>query len=63
MTVETELMTRQEAAAYLRIGQRTFDKLSAEKQVVGAKLGQRILFRRQDLDAYVMRQIRKNAQG
>ena len=56
-----ELKTRQEAAAYLRVSLRTLDKLTAEKHLIGARIGGprrgRVIYRQADIDAYVERQL------
>ena len=49
-----ELLTRSEAAEFLRVSLRTFDSLAAEGHFPKYRIGkQRIVFRRNDLDAYV----------
>ena len=52
-----ELLTRKEAAEYLRLSLRKLDALAAADQIRRVKLGEgkrgRVLFRRTDLDAYV----------
>lgn len=46
--------TRQEAAEYLRISQRTFDTLISQGRIPRYKISkQRVLFRQDDLDEYV----------
>jgi len=57
-----EYLTRDEAAEHLRISKRTFDRVAAEGKIVGARIGgRRLLFRRVDLDNYVMRLFQKAA--
>jgi len=52
-----ELMTRKEAARYLRLSVRKLDLLAAKGEIRRVKLGDgkraRVLFRRRDLDAFV----------
>ena len=52
-----ELLTRKEAASYLRLSTRKLDQLAARGQIRRSKLGDgrraRVLFRRKDLDAFV----------
>ena len=51
---EVRYMTKDEAAAYLRVSTRTLEKIMAKGDIVGARIGgRRLLFRRQDLDANV----------
>lgn len=58
-----KLLTRQEAAEFLRIGTRTFDRLVAGGELVGARIGRRRLVFDQDrLDGYVLKKMRKAAQ-
>ncbi len=47
-------MTKVEAATYLRVSARKLEKIMAKGDIIGARIGgRRLLFRRQDLDAYV----------
>jgi len=52
-----ELLTRQEAATYLRLSLRKLDALSATGDVRRVKLGEgkraRVLFRKEDLETFV----------
>jgi len=52
-----ELLTRKEAARYLRLSVRKLDLLSAEGKIRRVKLGEgkraRVLFRREDLEAFI----------
>jgi len=58
-----KLLTRQEAAKFLRIGTRTFDRLVAEGELVGARIGgRRLVFDEGRLDAYVLKKMRQAAQ-
>jgi len=56
-------LSRQEAAAHLRVSVRTLDALTAERKIVGARIGGsvrgRLIFRTEDLDAYVEKQLRE----
>lgn len=51
------LLTRLEAAGYLRIGARTFDQRvrfnTAGPRVEAVRIGGRVLFRREDLDGWI----------
>lgn len=50
--------TKAEAAAYLHLGLRSFERLMARGEVFGARAGgRRLLFRPVDLDRYVERQL------
>ena len=46
------LLTRPEAAAYLRIGARTFDA-HVRPALTPVRVGRRVLFHQEDLDAWV----------
>jgi len=49
-----ELMTRKEAAAFLRMSLRTFDSLVAEGRISGYRVSRQLVrFRREDLEDYV----------
>jgi len=52
-----ELLTRKEAADYLRLSLRKLDALAASGEIRRAKFGEgqraRVLFRRQDLDDFI----------
>jgi len=52
-----ELLTRKEAARYLRLSVRKLDLLSAKGKIRRVKLGEgkraRVLFRREDLEAFI----------
>ncbi|MCP4641507.1 MAG: helix-turn-helix domain-containing protein [bacterium] len=55
-------LTREEAAKHLRISTRTLDRLIAEGEIIGARIGgRRLLFRPCDLDAYVAKLMRQAA--
>jgi len=53
------LMTRKEAAEYLRISVRTLDKLGHDGEIPYSKLGNgsraRVVYQRKNLDAYLER--------
>lgn len=56
MTIEAKergLLSREEAQAYLGIGATMLWKLEAEGKVAAVRIGRRVLFRREDLDAFV----------
>lgn len=56
----SNLLTRQEAAKYLRISPRTVDRLIAERQLPVARIGgRRLVFPQDVLDKYVQQQLRK----
>jgi excisionase family DNA binding protein len=60
--MEQAYLTKKEAAARLRISTRTLDRLIAEGQIVGARIGgRRLLFREQDIDGYVLRRLQEAA--
>jgi len=52
-----ELLTRQEAATYLRLSLRKLDALSTNGELRRVKLGEgqraRVLFRKEDLEAFI----------
>ena len=49
-----ELLTRKEAAGYLRMSLRTFDSLVAEGRLPKYRVSRQLVrFRREDLDSYV----------
>ena len=51
---EMEYLTRDEAAKTLRVSTRTLDRIVADGDLVGARIGgRRLLFRKQDVDGYV----------
>ena len=52
--LEMEYLTRDEVAKTLRISTRTLDRIVADGDLVGARVGgRRLLFRKQDVDGYV----------
>lgn len=59
MLRDNGILTRKEAAAYLRISVRTLDKLAQDGEIPYSKLGKglrsRVVYQRRDLDAYVER--------
>ena len=50
---EHDLMTCEEAAAYLRLHTRTVGRLLAQGKLPGVKVGRQWRLRRTDLDAYL----------
>lgn len=52
-------MTVSEACEYLRISLSSIHRLKAKGELVGAKLGGRVIYRKTDLDAYVTHLIQK----
>lgn len=59
MTTATELLTRHEAATFLKVSDRTLDRITDIPRVkIG---GRRIVFRRADLESYVERCASKEA--
>lgn len=60
MDANSELLDRREASAFLKISDRTLDRLSDLPRIkIG---GRRVVFRRSDLLAYVDRRIEAAAQ-
>lgn len=53
MEVEVALKTRQEAAAYLRVGIRKLDMIAADGTIPRVKIGKRTLFKVVDLNDYI----------
>ena len=49
----TPLRSRQQAAAYLDVSPRTFDRMQAEHQIPYVLVGRRKKYLQRDLDAYV----------
>jgi excisionase family DNA binding protein len=49
------LLSREQARAYLGIGSTMLWKLEQEGQVHAVRIGRRVLFRPEDLDAFVVR--------
>lgn len=47
------LLTRKEAAGYLRISVRTLDSLKSSGDLVFVRIGGKIVFDRRDLDEYI----------
>lgn len=59
----SDLLTKIEAAGFLRISMRTLDRLIAERQILGARVGdRRLVFRRTDLEQFVYRRLQESAQ-
>jgi excisionase family DNA binding protein len=56
-----DLKTRDEAAKYLRVSLRTLDKLTAEKEIIAARIGGprrgRVVYPQENIDAYITRQL------
>lgn len=53
-------LTRDEVAKTLKVGTRTPDRIVADGDLVGARIGgRRLLFRRQDVDRYVRRMLQE----
>mgnify|MGYP006271681975 FL=1 len=50
---ETPLLTRDEAADYLRISTRTLDAAEAEGEIRAIRIRGRVLYHRDALDAYI----------
>lgn len=48
-----KLMTKDEAAAALSIGTRTLDRLVADRRIAYVKIGTRLAFTQEDLDAFI----------
>ena len=53
--MDKKLLTRDEAAEYLGISLRTLDRLRAEGKTSFVRLGGKIAYLREDLDAYIDR--------
>jgi len=62
-----ELLTRKEAATYLRISLRKLDSLASIGEVRRVKIGEgqraRVLFRLQDLEAFVNGHLSRESEG
>ena len=57
-------LTKDQAAAYLRISVRTLDKLIACREVAAARIGgRRLLFDEADLDRYVRGKLAESLQN
>jgi excisionase family DNA binding protein len=54
-TPSSPLLTRQEAARYLRISKRTLDTAEAEGELRAIRVRGRVLYHRDALDAYIRR--------
>lgn len=50
-----ELLTRQEAARYLRISVPSLQRRIRDRHIVSVRMGARVLFRKEDLDASLQR--------
>ena len=62
MDNESPFMTREQVAKRLHVSLRTLDKIIAEGELVGGRIGgRRLLFRQCDVDDYVFKQIQKGA--
>ncbi|MBA4107077.1 MAG: DNA-binding protein [Pirellula sp.] len=53
----SSLLTRPEAAAYLRWSIRQIDAKAAAGEIPKVKLGRSVRFRKEDLDAYIERHL------
>jgi excisionase family DNA binding protein len=49
----SQLMTRKEAAESLRICQVTLDTLTKQGEITAVRIGSRVLYRPQDLEAFI----------
>jgi len=54
MKEESKLLTRREAATYLRLGISTIDKMLAQKKLKPTRIGRRVLFLKEDLDQFIL---------
>ncbi len=54
MAVETDVMTLDEAAAYLRVHPRTLRMKASEGKIPGAKIGRVWRFHRQQLETWLL---------
>jgi excisionase family DNA binding protein len=52
------LMNYEEAAKYLATNTRHIRRLWAERRLAAVKIGRQVRFRREDLDAYIKRNLR-----
>lgn len=56
-------MTKKEAATYLRVSERTLDRLIASGDIIGARIsGRRLLFDRDQVDGYIRRKFQEAIQ-
>ena len=61
---EMEYLTRDEVAKTLRVSTRTLDRIVADGDLVGARIGgRRLLFRKQDVDGYVRGKLQEAVRG
>jgi len=51
--MESDLLTKEDVEAYLRIGRRTLDRLLKAREIPFIKLGRRVLFKKADIDAWL----------
>jgi excisionase family DNA binding protein len=51
--MESNLLTKEDVEAYLRIGRRTLDRLIKTREIPFIKLGRRVLFKKVDIDAWL----------
>jgi excisionase family DNA binding protein len=64
LTMTDEVMTTEEAAAYLKISARTFASLrKAGKAPPGAQIGRQWRYRREDLDRWLAEQAGRGEEG
>ena len=59
---ESPLLTRQEAADFLRITTRTLDELRKRSEIDATTIARRVLYRRETLDRYIERQTEGDCQ-
>lgn len=57
-STETQLLTREEAADYLRISIRTLDDMEEAGEIQAVRIRGRVLYHRETLDAFVQNQAR-----
>lgn len=55
---DSQLLTREEAADYLRISVRTLDDMEEAGEIQAVRIRGRVLYHRETLDAYIQRQSR-----
>lgn len=54
--IESEILTLDEVATYLKAGKRTIYRLAAENKIPAFKLGATWRFRKQDIDRWIAAQ-------
>lgn len=56
---ERAYLTKKEAAEYLRLSRATLDRLVKKRELLSAKIGKKVIFRRKDLDKFMAARVVK----